>query len=262
MKFCSLYSGSSGNCLYLEDGHTKLLIDAGVSGKKIEENLKKINFNPDELTALLLSHDHIDHTKGAGVLSRRYDIPVYANDGTWQIASKCLGKIAPKNKIIFTSNEELIIDGLSVMPFSISHDAGEPVGFAITNGKNKISIMTDTGETNDKMMMHLEDSDLAIIESNHDEEMLKVGPYPYSLKRRILSGKGHLSNDTAAKTILELVQKGLRRVLLAHLSEENNFPELAYETTCSLLVGNNVKIQEDVSLEVAPRFAPSSIFTF
>lgn len=262
MKFCSLYSGSSGNCSYLEDGDTKILIDAGVSGKRIEENLKKIQVNPQELTGLLLSHDHIDHTKGAGVLSRRYDIPIYANSGTWNVASTCLGKIKPENKVTFESDKELLIDGLSILPFTISHDAGEPVGFSITNGKRKISIVTDTGEMSSSIMKHIEDVDLAIIESNHDVDMLKAGSYPYHLKRRILGEKGHLSNEVAASAILELVEKGLRRVLLAHLSEENNFPELAFETTSSLLTKNKVKIQKDVTLEVASRFTPSTIFSF
>lgn len=262
MKFCSLYSGSSGNCLYLENGDTKILIDAGVSGKRIEENLKKIQVDPHELTALLLSHDHVDHTKGAGVLSRRYNIPIYANSGTWEVASTCLGKISPENRIVFASNQELTLNGLSVIPFSISHDAGEPVGFSITNGKNKISIVTDTGEISSDIMERIRDSDLAIIESNHDVDMLKAGPYPYPLKRRILGEKGHLSNEVAASAVLELVEKGLRRVMLAHLSEENNFPELAFETTNSLLTRNKIKVQKDVSLEVAPRFAPSTVFSF
>ncbi|RBP62060.1 phosphoribosyl 1,2-cyclic phosphodiesterase [Alkalibaculum bacchi] len=262
MKFCSLYSGSSGNCSYLEDGDTKILIDAGVSGKRIEENLKKIQVNPQELTGLFLSHDHIDHTKGAGVLSRRYNIPIYANGGTWNAASTCLGKIRSENRVVFASDKELILNGLSILPFSISHDAGEPVGFSITNGKNKISIVTDTGEINGSIMKRIENSDLAVIESNHDVDMLKAGPYPYPLKRRILGDKGHLSNEVAASAILELVEKGLRRVLLAHLSDENNFPELAFETTSSLLTKNKIKIQKDVTLEVASRFTPSTVFSF
>ncbi|WP_369695468.1 MBL fold metallo-hydrolase [Alkalibaculum bacchi] len=262
MRFCSLYSGSSGNCSYLEDGDTKILIDAGVSGKRIEENLKKIQVNPQELSGLFLSHDHIDHTKGAGVLSRRYNIPIYANSGTWDVASTCLGKIRSENRVVFASDEELILNGLSILPFSISHDAGEPVGFSITNGKNKISIVTDTGEINSSILERIVNSDLAVIESNHDVDMLKAGPYPYPLKRRILGEKGHLSNEVAASAILELVEKGLKKVLLAHLSEENNFPELAFETTSSLLTKNKIKIQKDVTLEVASRFTPSTVFSF
>lgn len=261
MRFCSLYSGSSGNCLYLEDNDTKILIDAGVSGKRIEENLKSIQVKPEEISALLITHDHIDHTKGVGVLSRRYNIPVYANQGTWDVASKSLGKIAPENVVVFHSNHEIVIDGLSILPFLIYHDAGEPVGFTITNGQSKIGIITDTGKVTEEIMMNLQNCDLAIIESNHDVQMLKVGRYPYYLKKRILGNEGHLSNEDASNMILALVKKGLRKVLLAHLSEENNFPELAYETTSSLLVANNVVIQKDVMLEVASRFTPSTMFS-
>lgn len=261
MKFCSLYSGSSGNCLYLEDNDTKILIDAGVSGKKIEQNLKKIDVKPEEITALLITHDHTDHIKGVGVLSRRFHIPVYANAGTWDIAEKALGKISPENRIVFYSDQEVYLNGLCILPFPIHHDAGEPVGFSITNGKSKIGIITDTGKITNEIQWCLKDCDLAVIESNHDVEMLKVGRYPYYLKKRILGNEGHLSNEDASKTILELVKKGLRKVLLAHLSEENNFPELAYETTSSLLVENNVKVQKDVMLEVASRFTPSTIYS-
>ena len=262
MKFCSLYSGSSGNCLYLEDKDTKILIDAGVSGKKIEENLKKIYVKPEEIDAVFVSHDHIDHTKGVGVFSRRFDIPIYANRGTWEVALKGLGKISPKNMVVFHSNQEVYINGLCILPFPIHHDAGEPVGFSIENGKTKIGIITDTGKITEEILWSLKNCDLAVIESNHDVEMLKVGRYPYYLKKRILGNEGHLSNEDASKTILKLVEKGLRKVLLAHLSEENNFPELAYETTKSLLVENNVKVQKDVMLEVASRFTPSTIYSF
>lgn len=262
MKFCSLYSGSSGNCLYLEDKNTKILIDAGVSGKRVEENLKKIQVKPEEITALFISHDHIDHIKGVGVLSRRYNIPIYANQGTWDAAQKVLGKISPDNMVVFHSNKEVTVNGLSIMPFLIHHDAKEPVGFTIKNEKNKIGIITDTGKVTDKITECLQDCDLAVIESNHDVGMLKVGRYPYYLKKRILGTEGHLSNDDASEMILELVNKGLKKVLLAHLSEENNFPELAYETTSSLLVENNVKVQKDVMLEVASRFTPSTIYSF
>ncbi len=262
MKFCSLYSGSSGNCLYLEDNDTKILIDAGVSGKRVEENLKKIQVRPEEISALLITHDHIDHIKGVGVLSRRYNIPIYANQGTWDVAQKGLGKISPENMVIFHSNQEVIINGLSILPFHIHHDAKEPVGFSVRNGKNKIGIITDTGKVTAEIMVCLQDCDLAIIESNHDVGMLKVGRYPYYLKKRILGDEGHLSNEDASKIILKLVKNGLKKVLLAHLSEENNFPELAYETTSSLLVENNVKVQKDVMLEVASRFTPSTIYSF
>ncbi|MPW25278.1 MBL fold metallo-hydrolase [Alkalibaculum sp. M08DMB] len=262
MKFCSLYSGSSGNCLFLEDNNTKILIDGGVSGKKIVENLKQIDVKPEEIDALLITHDHIDHTRGVGILSRRYNIPIYSNQGTWDIASKSLGKIAADNCIIFKSNNELCINGLSIMPFLIHHDAGEPVGFSITNGKQKIGIITDTGEVTEGILSNLQECDLVMIESNHDVQMLKVGRYPYYLKKRILSKIGHLSNEDAAEIILRLVNEGLNKVILAHLSEENNFPELAFETTSSLLTQNNIKVQKDVVLEVASRFNPSTLFSF
>lgn len=260
MKFCSLYSGSSGNCLYLEDKNVKILIDAGLSGKKIESALKEMHIQPEEIDAILVSHDHQDHIKGAGVISRRYNIPIYANEGTWSVAAKGLGKISEENIKVFKTEECVFIDDLCIFPFEINHDAKEPVGFTLENTKKKISIVTDTGIITEDILGKIMDSDLVIIESNHDIEMVKVGRYPYYLKRRVLSNRGHLSNDDAAKTILNLVEHGLKNVLLAHLSEENNFPELAFETTRSLLSENNITVNADVVVEVASRFYRSSIF--
>lgn len=260
MKFCSLYSGSSGNCLYVEEGDTKIIIDAGVSGKKIESALKTINVSAEEINGLLVTHDHIDHTKSLGVLSRRYNIPIYANNGTWAVARPSLGKLSDENIRVFKTMNTLCIGDLNIDSFPVVHDAGEPVGFSIHNGYKKISIITDTGIITDDIFTSISNSDLLFIESNHDVEILKLGRYPYYLKKRILGDHGHLSNDAAANTILQLVLKGLRKIVLAHLSEENNFPELAYETTTVLLRENNVSVGDEVNVEVASRFNPSSIY--
>ncbi|MFZ7132886.1 MAG: MBL fold metallo-hydrolase [Eubacteriales bacterium] len=260
MKFCSLYSGSSGNCLYIEDEDTKIIIDAGLSGKKIESALKSIDISPLDIDALLVSHDHIDHTKGLGVLSRRYNIPIYANGGTWQAVRSSLGKLVEENIQVFNTHKIVNIGNLNIKPFPVVHDACEPVGFNIYNHNKKVSIITDTGMITEEILLHIKNSDLVLIESNHDIELLKVGRYPYYLKKRILSNYGHLSNEDAAKTILQLVKQGLRKVVLAHLSEENNFPELAYETTTSLLRENGIIIDKDVYVEVASRFKPSNVY--
>lgn len=259
MKFCSLYSGSSGNCLYMEYKDTKIIIDAGVSGKKIEKSLESIGVSPRELNALLVTHDHIDHTKSLGVLSRRYNIPIYANEGTWKIVGAYLGKLMDENIRVFDTQREISIGSLNIKPFLVEHDAEEPVGFSISSEKNKVSIITDTGTITEEIFSNIKNSDLVLIESNHDVEMLKAGRYPYYLKRRVMGNKGHLSNSDAANTILQLVNEGLKKVLLAHLSEENNFPELAYETTASLLKENHIIIDKDVFIEVAPRHTPSSL---
>ncbi|HZX21714.1 MAG TPA: MBL fold metallo-hydrolase [Clostridia bacterium] len=260
--FCSLASGSSGNCHLINDGENSILIDAGLSGKQIENRLKKIDIDPRSLTAILVSHEHSDHICGVGVLSRRYNIPIYANKGTWDGMSTRIGEIRENNIKCFDSTEDFNIEDFNIRPYDISHDANEPVGFCIRKDKVKISIATDLGYIDENIIEQIGDSDLVVLESNHDVEMLKVGRYSYYLKRRILSNIGHLSNEAAGNAIVDLVNKNVRNVLLAHLSKENNFPELAVATVKNILDGRKIVIGEDIHLDLAHRDRVGSIYQF
>ena len=253
IKICTLFSGSSGNSIFIGKNNTKLLIDAGVSAKRIINALYSIGENPSELSAILITHEHNDHIKGAGILSRRFGIPIYANENTWQVIEKLIGPVDVCNKKFFYTEKNFEIGNTNVLPFNIPHDAVDPVGFNIFIKNKKVTTATDIGHINAKVIKNIEKSDFVLLESNHDVEMLKVGPYPFFLKQRIMGEKGHLSNEMAAKTVVHLVKKGTTKFLLGHLSHKNNFPELAYQTVFSELHRNEIKIGRDILLDIALR---------
>lgn len=253
IKFCSLYSGSSGNCIFVGTERTKLLIDAGMSAKRITEALASIGEKPSELSAILVSHEHSDHVKGVGIMSRKFDIPIYANQCTWQAMENAIGPVGVNKKEYFNTGSEFLIDDVCIKAFSIPHDASEPVGFGICAENKKVTIATDIGHITRELLSCFDKSDLMLLESNHDIEMLKVGPYPWVLKKRILGETGHLSNEMAGKVVAYMAEQGTRRFLLGHLSRENNFPELAYQTVCNALHEKNIKAGTDITLEVALR---------
>lgn len=259
IKFCSLYSGSSGNCIYLATDCTKILIDAGLSGKKIIEALCSIGEKPSELSAILVTHEHSDHTRGVGILSRKFDIPVYANENTWKAMEQDLGPIKVENKRCFNTGVQFGLGDVEVRSFGIPHDAAEPVAFNFFAKGKKITTATDIGHINKELLKYIENSDLLLLESNHDIEMLKVGPYPWHLKKRILGDHGHLSNEMAGKLVTYLAEKGTRRFLLGHLSRENNFPELAYQTVFNMLNDKKINIGTDILLDIALRDRASKV---
>jgi len=262
IRFCSLASGSSGNCHMLTDEESFLLIDAGLSGKQIQGKLNDVGIDPCRLSGLLISHEHSDHIQGAGILSRRFNLPVYANEGTWEGMEHKLGAIKPENIRFFKTDCPFELGRFIVMPYGISHDANEPVGFSFVNKGVKISITTDLGHMTETIAQAVRDSDLLILEANHDEEMLKAGRYPYPLKRRILSDQGHLSNEAAGNAIVDLINRNVKTVMLAHLSQENNFPELALETIKGILHMNQIVLGKDVSLDLALRDRVSTLYEF
>lgn len=262
MFFCSLASGSSGNCHLINDGTNSILVDAGLSGIQIENRLKEIDINPKSLAGILVSHEHSDHIRGVGVLSRRYDIPIYANGGTWAGMEGKIGKIKEENIRYFNTAEDFTVEDFNIRSYSISHDAREPVGFSIQRKKAKISIATDLGYIDDYIINEVKNSNLLVLESNHDEEMLKAGSYPYYLKRRILSNIGHLSNEAAGNAIVDLVNKNVKSILLAHLSRENNFPELAIATVKNILDSEKITIGQDIGLDLVARDKISNVYKF
>ena len=185
LNFCSLYSGSSGNSLFIETDNTKLLIDAGVSSKKIEKALNDINIEPSSLDGILITHEHSDHVQGLGTFSKKFDLPVFVNQETLDAMPKQRDKIADKNIKKFKVAEKFSIGDLDINPFSIPHDAANPCGFTILNDDKKISIATDIGHMTNDILKNLEESVFIMLESNYDPEVLKCSPYPFSLKSRI-----------------------------------------------------------------------------
>lgn len=257
-NFCSLYSGSSGNSLFVETPNTKLLIDAGVSSKKIETALKSIDVDPSSLDGILITHEHTDHVQGLGTFSRKFDLPVFVNSKTLDAMPKQKDKIPEKNIKTFEVNDKFSINDLDIKSFSIPHDAANPCGFSILKGDKKISIATDIGHMTNSIIKNLEESLFVLLESNYDPEVLRCSSYPFNLKSRIAGPTGHLSNEMAGKTISYLLKSGLKNAILGHLSKESNFPELAYQTVVDELISNNYD-ENSLSLLVAPRDEHSKI---
>ena len=257
-KFCSLYSGSSGNSLLVQTPNTKILIDAGESAKKIETALNQIEIDIHDIDAILVTHEHSDHIKGLGTLVKKFDIPVYANQETWEAMPEIAGKVQLEKQNQFQVNEKFDIGELKVLPFQIPHDAANPCGFNLYYKNQKISIATDLGHIDSKLIHYLEESSFILLEANYDPNILKCSRYPYILKQRIAGPNGHLSNEMAGKTISYLTNSGLSNVMLGHLSRENNFPELAYKTVIDELCSQNFD-ENKLKLNVASRTAPSPI---
>ncbi|MEF3318130.1 MBL fold metallo-hydrolase [Peptoniphilus grossensis] len=259
MKFCSLASGSSGNCQYIEYKNTKIIIDAGLSGKKIEENLEEIGVKASELDAIFVTHEHIDHIKSVGVLSRRHKLKVFSNMMTLDAMLPTVKKLDPKKTFIFENGKSFTFKDLEIMPISTFHDCASGCGFVIS-GDKKISLLTDTGWVNADAMEKMDGSELFYLESNHDVDMLMQGTYPYQTKQRILSTKGHLSNENAGEVLSMILKKKKEKILLGHLSADNNLPELALKTINDLLLQDHKEESVDYTIDVAPRFSPSEVF--
>lgn len=236
INFCNLYSGSSGNCTYVASDNTKILVDAGVSCNKIVKALNEIDVSLDEIDAIIITHEHTDHTKGLTTISKKYHVPIFANAGTWSVLD-CLD-IDNTYKFEFDTGKEFEIGDFKILPFPIPHDAMEPCGFSLYAEDKKITISTDIGHITEGVLHQMENSNILLLEANYDLETLKCGPYPYQLKKRIMSDSGHLSNDDASKALSYLSKTNVQNVVLGHLSKENNFPELAYQTVFNELSSN------------------------
>ena len=260
MKFCSLYSGSSGNSIFIASDNTRVLIDAGLAGKKIDEALKHIGEEASSIDGIFITHEHIDHIKGVGVLSRKYDIPIYANDNTWAVMEKNIGKIKEHNIRIMDRRSSIAIKDLEIRSFNIPHDAIAPVGYTVSSGGKNASVVTDFGVFTEEIRDNIIDSDIILLESNHDINMLRMGPYPYNLKLRVLGENGHLSNEDCGNAIVSLIKSDKKKqIMLGHLSGTNNHPYLAYQTVVDVLSANGIRPGDDVTLQLASRHNPSEI---
>lgn len=252
MKLHSLKSGSKGNASLVYTNNTKILVDCGISGKGVKSAMDEIGIDPSEINGIVITHEHNDHIKGVGVMMRRYNIPVFANSATWAaIMRNDLGKLNDENIKIFESVEPFSIGDIGVKPFKIPHDAAYPVGYCFDDGKKRAAVATDMGMLTEELFREIGGCSSVLIEANHDVSMLEVGPYPYPLKQRIKSNIGHLSNDDAAKAAEFLLKMGAEKIILGHLSEENNYPKLAYETVKLALEEIGARVNNDVMLSVA-----------
>lgn len=260
MKFCSLYSGSSGNSIFIASDNAKVLIDAGLAGKKIDDALKHIGEESSSIDGIFITHEHIDHIKGVGVLSRKYDIPIYANDNTWAVMEKNIGKIKEHNIRIMDRRSSITINDLEIRSFNIPHDAIAPVGYTVSYAGKNASVVTDFGVFTEEIRDNIIDSDIILLESNHDVNMLRMGPYPYKLKLRVLGENGHLSNEDCGSAIVSLLKNDKKKqIVLGHLSGTNNHPNLAYQTVVDVLSANGIRPGDDVILQLASRHNPSEI---
>lgn len=260
LQFCSFASGSSGNCYLVKNEETALLIDAGISGKKIFQGLEETDTPFDMVSGLLVTHEHIDHVKSLPIVTKKLpNIYAYASQATWDNIER---PVADEKKRCFTVGEDFYIDDFLIRPFSIPHDAADPAGFSIYHDGRQISIVTDVGYITDEIFEEITNADLLLLEANHEKEILLMSSYPYSLKRRILGENGHLSNVSAGECLCQLteVKKKKRRILLGHLSRENNDPSVAMLTVKNTLMENNIFIGNDLDLEVVLRDSYSCLY--
>lgn len=248
LRISSLASGSSGNITYIESDTTKLLVDCGLSGKKTTQLLESIGRRPEDLDAILVTHEHSDHIQGVGVLARKYGMDIYANDLTWRAMANKVGKIDLEQKHHFESGEIKTIGNIDIASFSVSHDAADPQFYTFEKDQKRFAILTDTGYVSDKMRGLLRNADAYLIEANHDLSMLRMGSYPWSLKQRILSDKGHLSNEDGALAISEMLGDKTRQIYLGHLSRENNMKEIARESVENILYKKGTGVNEQFFL--------------
>lgn len=264
MRMCSIASGSSGNCIYIGSEETHLLVDAGISKKRIEAGLEKLDVKGEELDGILVTHEHSDHIQGLGVFSRKYGVPVYATPGTIEGIRSCssLGKLPEGILHPIAIDEKFTLGDIMIDPFAISHDANEPSGYRMESGGKAAAVATDLGIYNDYIVKKLENLDAVLLEANHDVHMLEVGGYPYHLKRRILGDRGHLSNELSGRLLCDILHDNLRCVMLGHLSKENNYARLAYETVkLEVTMGDNPYKGEDIRMLVADREQVSEIIS-
>lgn len=259
LSLTPLFSGSSGNAILISSGTTRILVDAGVSGRRLEEALRSVDQYARDIKGILITHEHSDHIQGAGILSRKHNIPVYATAPTWEACAGKLGNVHSRLTRVI-SKTGFYIDDLLIEPYDIPHDAADPVGYTISCGARKVAVATDLGYFPKAVEMKLQSCDLVLLESNHDVAMLHTGRYPRALKERIKSRKGHLSNDDAGDAAVRLACAGVSSILLGHLSRENNSEQLAFRTVTDALIAQGLTPGHDINLGLAFRDRVTGVF--
>lgn len=248
MKISILGSGSGGNATYIESENGKILIDAGFSCKKIEERLNSIQRELSDINGILITHEHIDHIQGAGIISRKYNIPIYITQESFKAGEAKLGKISIENLKIIDNKKFIINDSLLIKPFDVMHDAQRTVGYRIESQNGKIAaISTDIGYVNNIVRENFKEADIMVIESNYDYNMLMNCSYPWDLKARVKSRNGHLSNNEAAKFIKEMYNEKLKKIYLVHISKDSNNPDIVRDTVAQELRANRIRVEYELA---------------
>ncbi|WP_326717450.1 MBL fold metallo-hydrolase [Vagococcus jeotgali] len=243
-----LASGSTGNSLFIETKEKKILVDAGLSGKKITNLLAEIDRRPEDLDAILVTHEHRDHVSGVGVLARKYKLDIFANEPTWRGMDKIIGDVAVEQKNIFNLGSILTLGDMDIESFGVSHDAACPQFYQFHKDNKSFVILTDTGYCSDQVKGIIKNADAYLLESNHDPNMLRMGSYPWNTKQRILGDMGHLSNEDGALVATEIIGDKTKRVYLGHLSKENNMKELAHITMTGILNQHDIDTTRQVKI--------------
>ncbi|WP_404406471.1 MBL fold metallo-hydrolase [Jeotgalibacillus malaysiensis] len=260
MHMSVLASGSTGNAIFIENEHHSFLVDAGLSGKQMEGLFSQIDRSMKDLSGILVTHEHSDHIKGLGILARRYNLPVYANEKTWHAMAPLIGNVNSEQKFIFPMETVQTFGGLDIESFGVSHDAAEPMFYVFHENGKKIVVMTDTGYVSDRMKGIIKGADAYVFESNHDVGMLRMGRYPWSIKRRILSDVGHVSNEDAAVAMSEVVTDNTKRIYLSHLSKDNNMKDLARMSVTQTLEDCGMKVGETFDLYDTDAKTPTDLY--
>lgn len=261
MRFSVLASGSSGNAIYVENDEHSFLVDVGLSGKKMEQLFAKIDRDMKDLSGILVTHEHSDHIKGLGVVARKHKIPIYANAQTWNAMDGLIGNIPTELRFHFDMETVKTFGGLDIQSFAVSHDAVEPMFYTFNENGRKLVVITDTGYVSDRMKGHIAAADSYVFESNHDVSMLQMGKYPWSIKRRILSDVGHVSNEDAAVAMSEVIAEKPTQIYLAHLSKDNNMKDLARMSVTQTLESCGVIAGEYVNLHDTDAEEPTMLIT-
>ncbi len=265
MRMMSIASGSSGNCIYIGTENTHILIDDGISKKKVLEGLAKLELTAADIDAVLVTHEHDDHIRGLGVFERHSMTPVYGTPGVIGCISsnRALGAMPEGIYHAVDAGDSFCIKDMEIHTVPVSHDAVDPVAYIVSSGGKRAGVITDLGEYTESIVQEFSGLDTMLVESNHDINMLMTGPYPYPLKQRILGKSGHLSNEACGRLLCEILNDRVEHILLGHLSKENNFPDLAYETVrMEINLGDNRFNAGDFDIRVARRDIPSDIITF
>ena len=256
-----LTSGSSGNATYIETPQRKILVDCGLTGKAIAAQMEKIGRSVADIDTILVTHEHVDHIKGIGVLARKFGMDIYANEKTWKaMESKNIGVIKQEQKHLFEPGVTKTFGDIDVMSFAVSHDAASPQFYSFQKDQKQFVMLTDTGYVSEKLRKLLYNADAYLMESNHDVDMLRMGNYAWHLKQRILSDKGHLSNEDGALAMCEMLGDKTKRIYLGHLSQDNNLKELAYQTAESILLQHDFGIHETFELYHTDPYEPTELF--
>ncbi|SHN33606.1 MBL fold metallo-hydrolase [Gracilibacillus kekensis] len=258
--FSVLASGSTGNAFYIGTEKEKILVDAGLSGKEMTRLFSEINIDPNSLSKILVTHEHSDHIKGLGIFARKYNLPIYANEKTWKAMNHAIGKIELDQKFVFNMEETKTFGDIDVESFAVSHDAAEPMFYTFHHNGKKVALVTDLGYVSERIKKTVQGADALIFEANHDVGMLRMGRYPWSVKRRILGDSGHVSNEDCAIALKDIIENETKRIYLAHLSKDNNMKDLARMSVENGLTDYGFKLGDQLSLHDTDPKVPTPIY--